>query len=245
MREISRRSCLVLAAASSVTLGPPAPGNALVGVASTAARPCTLAAAVALIRESCSPSFLSAVEESGHLLYRGERATFSRGVPLTGMATDAALLQPAPDLLIAGTYDDPAAQRYFQRLEQSLSARGALVRPSIGHIGTSVLEDAIAWGQPVSVWPLGRQLHYAWPRERRDFFASAGSGRGGSADGDASDAASDLVIDDRLADALSRGRELLFATDSASAFVAVPVAASAELLRRLHEAEAAEPSRDS
>jgi hypothetical protein len=88
-----------------------------------------------------------------------------------------------PDLLLPETYNDPMALAYFECLEQRLSGLSTentskastrhiiTAKPSNGHIGTSDPRQAGQWGEVVvSVWPLGDQISYVWPRDRETFF---------------------------------------------------------------------------
>ncbi len=162
-----------------------------------------------IIRESCDERFLSAVSAAGTFLYRGEPAIDA-----------AAVLEPAPDLLQAGTYGSTAALRFFEQLERSLAKTGSVARPSTGHIGIADRALAARWGTPVSIWPVG-PLHYVWPRGRDVFWPDKADGAG-------------YAIDDALVDALRLRREVLFASaDGRSAFVAVPATRDADLRRRL------------
>ena len=85
-------------------------------------------------------------------------------------------------------------------------------------------KTASQWGSVVSIWPLGRRLHYAWPRDRDEFWQE---GATGSAD--------ELVIDTGLPRALRLGREILFSTDDGTPYVAIDASFDAELRRRLTE----------
>ena len=130
------------------------------------------------------------------------------------------MLEPAPDLLLAGTYGSTAALRFFEQLERSLAKTGSVARPSTGHIGVADRALAARWGTPVSIWPLG-PLHYVWPRGRDVFWPDQADEAG-------------YAIDDALVDALRLRREVLFASaDGRSAFVAVPATRDADLRRRL------------
>ena len=126
----------------------------------SACRPLALEEAAAIILSQCDPAFVSAVRDTGRMLYRGEGLTA------------AAKCTPHPDLLEPKTYGEPDALDFFRRLEDSLPpAVGA--RPSMGHIGTSSVEAAGAWGAAASIWPLGR-LTYAWPSDRPEFWPVPG-----------------------------------------------------------------------
>lgn len=180
----------------------------------------------------CDPAFLLAVRESRRFLYRGENAVgFSTSRVASDVSAVAAYLCPAPDLLLAGTYDESDALSYFRCLEDSLSLAEAQARPSTGHIGVSGRSEAAKWGQAVSVWPIGT-LHYSWittrqafwPLEpeksrRRDIPACSGEEPSGSG----------LRLDVGLAEALSLGHEVLFSTDAGSAYVAISEAADADV----------------
>ena len=173
----------------------------------------TLSQSIHLVQTSCDPTFIAAVASTGAFLYRGEDLEGSIARRCT----------PKPDLLDAGTYDDAAALRYFEALEQRLMTSKAA--PSTGHIGVASMDAASEWGRAASIWPLG-QLHYAWPRDRAAFWP-----RGAEA---LSVREERLGIDVGLADALHLGRELLFASEaSASAYVAIDARADDEVRRRL------------
>jgi hypothetical protein len=175
-----------------------------------------------LICKATPAAFREAVRNSGnHLLYRGEDVTLT------------SILHPKPDLLVPGTYgDDPDALVYFQQLERMLKLRAA--RPSQGHIATSRAQDASIWGSVVSVWPLGTDLDYVWPKTAVTLYPGS--------------CQNDLVIGDRLAEALERGTEILFASHFvdrnpppnvssiwASAFLAVPSRLDHDLIELLQE----------
>jgi hypothetical protein len=170
--------------------------------------------------------FRLAVAATWCFLYRGETTIASHH--------GATVLDPEPDLLLPGTYDDPSALAYFQCLEQRLQHRGSTARPSTGHIATSDVSQASQWGQAVSVWPLGDSMSYVWPRRNEVFFPTT---RKYNCPGD------DLAIDQDLSLALNLGHEILFkskfqGTDSlpavltgprTSAFLAIPVSFDATL----------------
>jgi hypothetical protein len=114
------------------------------------------------------------------------------------------VLNPAPDLLLPSTYkNDPKALEYFTCLEKDLVQGEVQARPSTGHIGTANKADAEPWGSPVSVWPLGDTISYVWPKSRNLLYPGTCPDR-------------DLVSDEGLEDALSLGKEVLFATFSNS-----------------------------
>jgi len=119
----------------------------------------TVQEAADLIRGSCTQT-LSAVRNTGRLLYRGEAAE--------SLATTApTILAPAFDLLSNRTYS-PLAADYFRCLDSYMAGVGAggeprfPVTPRNGHLATSDVVAASEWGVPVSVWPLDAGLHFAW-----------------------------------------------------------------------------------
>lgn len=119
--------------------------------------PITLSETVQWIVGNCPETFRMAVRDAGDsFLYRGEPR-----VPRYGVT----LLHPDPDLLQPDTYaGTPDALTFFQCLEQQVDAQGpGLVRPSVGHIGTTAADRAAPWGPPVSIWPLCQELSFLWP----------------------------------------------------------------------------------
>jgi hypothetical protein len=166
--------------------------------------------------------FRRAVRDSGgYFLYRGEAITTPK------------ILSPKPDLLDRSTYNNMyniGAYTYFTNLEKQLKTNNVGARPSTGHIGTTDMAAAKPWGNPVSVWPLGSELSYAWTKNRDAFYP------GHCPDGD-------IVYDRDLWLALANGnKEVLFATTieeksalaayiniSPSSFIAIPARLDAEL----------------
>ena len=146
----------------------------------------SLLQATDLICKATPTRFRQAVRDSGnHFLYRGE------GV------TTISVLHPEPDLLVEGTYGKKSdALVYFQQLETTLIQRPA--RPSQGHIGTPKPQDAAAWGNVVSIWPLGTHIDFVWPRSASTFYPGCQQ--------------NELVIGTRLPEALQQGSEVLFAS---------------------------------
>jgi hypothetical protein len=176
------------------------------------------------------PSFRHAVQESNHFLYRG--AEDNNGI----------LQHPASDLLVEGTYDDPAALQYFRCLEQRLDQASVRARPSNGHVATSDPNEAGQWGPVVSVWPLGTEWSYVWPKDQTTLFVDSGNPY--TCRGDR------LVIDTNLPNALTQPREVLFASwfsenasslpptiskSWTSAFLTIPLENDETLRRKLQE----------
>jgi hypothetical protein len=201
---------------------------------------------VQIIWRHCPEKFRRAVQESQCFLYRGESPEI----------TAPTILNPKPDLLVAGTYpNDSDALAYFAWMERELAGLSSsfsssskasirapgsskrddskglvpeVARPSTGHIGTANEEVARQWGEPASVWPLGDPFSYVWPRNRPLLFP------GGSTNLD------DLVIDKDLDIALRSGREVLFSTSCVAdsdlrgpAYLAFPKSAEPELREQL------------
>jgi hypothetical protein len=177
---------------------------------------------VQILWRYCPAEFRHAVQESeGRFLYRGESKSI----------TCPTILNPKPDLLLPSTYHDPNALLYFEWLEKELitkSPQGKVtVRPSTGHIGTANEEYARAWGEPVSVWPLGGSFSYLWPRNRDCLYPGGGS------------SLDDIVLHRDLALALRTGKEVLFSTSATDlelrgpAFLACPKSAELQLRQQL------------
>ena len=195
--------------------------------------------AARLIQKETPNEYLDAVKKSGKLLYRGETS-----------ASSCFRLEPEPDLLLPGTYPESDAVMYFQGLEDCLTASNAsvrssktnsrfIVRPSVGHIATSSLSDAALWGSPVSVWPLGTALSYAFPKSRSQFFdSSVYLSSCAYPKLHTSFCIDDIYVDTDLTHALVSKREVMFATldkmgRESSAFVAVPARYDHKLRRSL------------
>jgi hypothetical protein len=121
---------------------------------------------VKFIATSSPRAFREAVAQQGTFLYRGEPET---------NAMAGQVCSPEPDLLLERTYNDVKALEYFQCLEEYLASQQVIAKPSTGHIGTSNKRNAQEWGNVVSVWPLGTDLSYVYPKRRREFFSSSNS----------------------------------------------------------------------
>ena len=173
----------------------------------------TLDSAAALIKSRCDPSYLAAVQQTGRLLYRGSPNAV------------ASILAPGFDLLLASTYQDSAALAYFNTLEREMPAA---IKPSNSHIAVADIAAASQWGDVVSVWPLAKGLHYAFPNARRDFYPvrAAGNAPRAPVKSTSLGGADQLAIDRDLPIALRDGREVMFA---ASSFVAIRASADAEI----------------
>jgi hypothetical protein len=165
---------------------------------------------VKFIATSSPRAFREAVAQQGTFLYRGEPET---------NAMAGQLCSPEPDLLLERTYNDVKALEYFQCLEEYLASQQVIAKPSTGHIGTSNKRNAQEWGNVVSVWPLGTDLSYVYPKRRREFFSSSNSFCRDE----------EFCINQNLERALQEGREVLFASwygstmnVPTSSFLAVP-----------------------
>ena len=117
----------------------------------------TIAEAVEWIQSNCDARFLQSVVASDYrFLYRGVDTN------------DIRVQSPTPDLLDVDTYGDPAAVRYFERLEDLLKSEA--VQPSHGHLCTTSQADAAQWGTTTaSVWPI-QDSHYAWLVDGGTFY---------------------------------------------------------------------------
>jgi len=137
-------------------------------------------------------------------------------------------VHPAPDLLDEATYG-AAGAAFFGRLDRALTAAGARVTPSVGHILTGDAAAAAAWGTPVTVWPVGPVGYVWWAGPGGVDVYAAGDEAFGERPGggvapseaavtaafaaDVAAAKGPPVVGERLADALAAGREVLFAAD--------------------------------
>lgn len=175
------------------------------------------------ICRSTPRTFRAAVQETDCFLYRGS----------TKEELQRTLQQPDADLLLPETYDNAHdALAYFECLEERLRRLPSISRtkgssviamPSNGHIATSNPTEAGKWGPVVSVWPLGTDWSYIWPKDREVFYDAA-------ADKSSSKRTcrdDQLMVDTDLERALKQPREVLFASGgmgvaAMSAFLIVP-----------------------
>jgi hypothetical protein len=200
----------------------------------------TVSDALEWMDRSCDRRFLHAVVSSNYkFLYRGCSVQPGSG------GGGPSLRNEVPDLLMLDTYGSVAAQEYFVALEELL--KDELVRPSTGHLATTSIRDASAWGDNVvSMWPCAG-AHYAWYQDFGLFYpratttttttskgGSTGSIRNGAV---ASIDRMSLIVDgrdcgkDSLDDALcAPSCEILVATPS---FLAVPISMEKELRQKL------------
>jgi hypothetical protein len=114
------------------------------------------------IDTKCDKKFLHAVAASEYrFLYRGEDIT-----------EEPRILAPPPDLLLPGTYGTSEAFTYFRKLEEIM--KDEPVRPGNGHLATTSIIDAAAWGPAVSVWAAAGVDHHdtglAWLRDGGSFY---------------------------------------------------------------------------
>jgi hypothetical protein len=188
MMILTRRAALVASSAMGLVSYPPPP-------VTLEYQELTLDTCADLICNLTPVSFRQSVRKTQHFLYRG-----SEDDVLASPATPK-VASPEPDLLIEGTYDDPLALDYFTCLESKLGA--SPVRPSTGHVATSDPGEAAKWGEPVSVWPLGTNWAYVWPRETQLFFPTKSI---------RDCQQSNFFLNLHLEDALRLKREVLFAS---------------------------------
>jgi hypothetical protein len=186
---------------------------------------------VEFICSSTPRTFREGVFKSGgSFLYRGDDCSDDNDNSKFGR-----ICHPPPDLLVPGTYPEKDALAYFECLEAQLLYQ--TVRPSNGHLGTPTASDAAVWGNVVSIWPVGSEFSYAWPRYRTAFYTSGKK----QCPGDK------IQLDSGFKSALLEGREILFTSwykerdkipsfvDSSwtCAFVAVSIQHDDELRRML------------
>ena len=82
--------------------------------------------------------------------------------------------------------------------------------------------------------PVGRPIHYVWPKARDDFWpAGVSHGAEGSRGRGSLGGAEMCNVDVGLADALKLGREVLFAADNGANFVAISSTMDEQVRRRL------------
>ena len=111
------------------------------------------------IRSHCK-SILTAVRDSGNLLYRGEKLVKRKPI----------ILQSFSDLQDPKTYNSFAAADYFTFFLDNFTVEqfgGA-------HIGTSSAMEASVWGPVASIWPLDDPVNggfnYCWLRRQKYFW---------------------------------------------------------------------------
>jgi hypothetical protein len=163
-----------------------------------------------LICADTPESFRQAVQQSHHFLYRGaadDNDDDDDGGDYYRHNSPQIIIQhPEPDLLIPGTYEDPEALDYFKCLEKRLLRSAVAARPSTGHVATSDPMEAGQWGPVVSVWPLGTEWSYVYPKDRSTLFVESSGADDCDCDCDA------LMVDRNLLEALQQPREVLFAS---------------------------------
>ncbi len=178
--------------------------------------------AMSIIQQHSPTEFIDAVLHTERFLYRGEEDV---GSSLNNNHHhDCALMTPEPDLLLFDTYANNDALGYFEQLEKCSSTsistsiststeKSFQVRPSNGHIGTSVISDAAVWGAPVSVWPVGSAFSYAYPRYRTLFFDEITTNPVKASTSTIGNSCRvDVEYDHDLTNALKMGKEIMFAT---------------------------------
>jgi|UniRef100_A0A8J9X871 hypothetical protein len=175
----------------------------------------SLQKAITIVEKHCPHDFLSSVVKTGRCLYRGENMDSST------------IVSARPDLLQPETYGNEDALAYFQCIEDQLRGASVGALPSTGHIATTEKSEAARWGVPASVWPLGGDFQFVWPRSRRLIFPGADRCPD-----------NDLVLNQDLSVALKYPREILFATNAtgqieASSYLAIPGELDRYLLRML------------
>ena len=159
---------------------------------------------VDVICSSTPTDFRRSIKASNNFLYRGtgdDEKTKSFLVLNDGKSRRVLVNNPEPDLLVEGTYDDPSALEYFQCLEHQL--RYFPARPSTGHIATSDPMEAGKWGDVVSVWPLGNEMAFVWPKDYFVFYSDRSTDRKNCK-------VDTFFLNESLERALNENREVLF-----------------------------------
>jgi hypothetical protein len=84
------------------------------------------------------------------------------------------------------------------------------VQPADAHIATGSRKDALAWGPPVSVWPIGDEFHFIFWTTRDLIYDSLQDDLAGHNINDVLARLGPLVISQKLDDALDSSKEVLF-----------------------------------
>ena len=105
--------------------------------------------AAKIINQHCQVT-LSAVKNTGRLIYRGEETSESK--PLLYISKS--------DLLAADTYN-PTAANFFEFCSEAMEKSELPISPRRGHLATSDQAQASQWGPICSIWPIDT-MHYAW-----------------------------------------------------------------------------------
>ena len=180
--------------------------------------------ALRIIDDQCDRTYLHAVISSDYrFLYRGVDGVSS---------SRPSIRQDPPDLLDPVTYgaSEPDAAAYFTDLNRFMSKRGDPITPGNGHLATTSVDDAAAWGQAVSVWPLSTDAHFAWYADGGTFWPNHGVSSSSSAN---KKLVGDIIVDGvdcgkmNLADALEgEGFEVMF---RAERFLTIPMSMEKDL----------------
>lgn len=158
-------------------------------------------------------------------LYRG----FSSSSDSAPLKQPLVITEPC-DLLSPDTYGSNDAATFFQKLDEEILTDKEPVRPRNGHLGVTTPSLAAEWGTPVSVWPLGETVHFAWFRSGGAFYPRQDSV-----------SRSDIIVDGincgevSLEDALRREEtEIMFSGETP--FLAVPLVLEDQLREGLKKA---------
>ena len=160
-----------------------------------AVREISLGEAVKAIITDGNPDWVRAVVQAG-FIYRG-------------VAEASPTLRQDPyDLYSPATYNSARAATYFRSLDAALDkSKAPGPRARKAHLAVANAEAAAQWGTAASIWPLGATA-YAWGPT---VFWPAKT--------NAQNVATNLRVDEGLADCIRSGNEVLYACDAS---IAVP-----------------------
>jgi hypothetical protein len=182
--------------------------------------------AVLLIESSCDRRFLHAVVASDYqLMYRGlpsstkKQGITTRNEPETALESSSSSSETADASAVLASIETILQDRPLQ--------------PSNSKLAVSNPETAKQWGsQVVSVWPLGENVHFAWPEEGTAFSQVQVLD-----DKDDTTTTRKIIVDGvdcgrmSLEDALESNKEILFRAESG--YLAVPLSMEKELVSKL------------
>jgi hypothetical protein len=114
---------------------------------------------------------------------------------------------PPSDLLDKRVYGE-AGILFFSALAEV--ADETKVKPADAHIATGSSEDALAWGPPVSIWPIGDEFHFIFWATRSLIYDSRQDDLAENSIEDVLARLGPPVIGQNLDEALTSSKEVLF-----------------------------------